>query len=54
MPPLAVVHHDVLIERGPEPLRDDTGYDVGAAAGAERHDDGDWPARIPFRSCSRE
>src|SRR5262249_29695047 len=43
---LAIVDDDVLVESDTERLRDDAGDNVGTAAGAERHDDCDRPARI--------
>src|SRR5262249_9735213 len=50
---LAVVDHDVLVERDPQRLRDDAGYDVGTAAGAKRNDDCDRSAWIGVRSQRR-
>ena len=42
----AVLHHDVLAEDCPEPVRDDACHAVGRPAGRERHDHPDRPIGI--------
>jgi hypothetical protein len=44
-----VFDYDALVERDAERLCDDARYDVGSAACAERHDDGDRLARVILR-----